>query len=29
MDKIIEFFNDIMSWIVDGIDIFLGYIEKL
>lgn len=29
MNKIIEFFNDIMSWIIDGIDIFLGYIERL
>lgn len=29
MTEVIEFFNDIMSWIVDGIDIFLGYVERL
>lgn len=29
MTKVIEFFNDIMSWIVDGIDIFLGYVDRL
>lgn len=29
MDKIIGFFNDIMSWIMDGIDMFLGYVERL
>lgn len=29
MDKIIDFFNDIMSWLVDGIDMFLGNVERL